>query len=306
MAGGRAPSPSQAFGFLNAFKPPGLSSTSYGMWVRRRAGASSLGHWGTLDPAACGVLVLALGRATRLIPYLPSDDKSYVFEMRVGIMTDSGDATGRGIRTADVPPNWAEALESAAASLVGPLLQTPPMFSAVKIAGRPLYKSARAGVDVERKARPVTIHRLRLIDAGASSARFAVDCSSGTYVRTLCEQIGERIGLPAHLGMLLRTRAGPFDLAGSSTPEEIERDAIACIVDPVAVLGLETIDLDGRDAATFAHGNPVDVDLGLADAPSRERDRYVLVRHDGALIGIGRAGESLEPVRVLLGSEENR
>ncbi len=293
--------PSAPFGFINAFKPPGPSSTSFGLWVRKRLGVSALGHWGTLDPAAFGVLVLAVGRATRLIPYLPSDDKSYVFEMRVGASTDTGDATGRVVRTSRVPDDWAASLHAVAASLVGPLEQTPPMYSAVKIDGRPLYVSARAGREVERRARRVEIRALRVIGAGAASARLAVDCSAGTYVRTLCEQIGERIGVCAHLGLLLRTRAGPFDLDGASTPREIDADPAACVIDPAAVLRLEKTDVDDDGAAKFSHGN----DVEIAPAGQRRDPRTVLVIHRGALIGVGRLGQTLAPVRVLAAGDEN-
>jgi tRNA pseudouridine55 synthase len=293
--------PSAPFGFINAFKPPGLSSTSFGLWVRKRLGASALGHWGTLDPAAFGVLVLAVGRATRLIPYLPSEDKSYVFEMRAGACTDTGDATGRIVRQSAVPEGWAASLSAVAASMVGPLEQTPPMYSAVKIDGRPLYISARAGREVERRPRRVEIRALRVIDAGIASARLAVDCSSGTYVRTLCEQIGDRIGICAHLGLLLRTRAGPFDLDAARTPREIEADPAACIIDPAAVLRLEKADVDDAGAAKFLHGNDVAI-----DAAARRLDpRTVLVHHRGALIGVGLLGQTLVPVRVLAAGGEN-
>ena len=288
------------FGFINAFKPPGLSSTSFGAWVRKRLGAAALGHWGTLDPAAFGVLVLAVGRATRLIPYLPSESKSYVFEMRAGTCTDTGDATGRVVRTSAVPDDWARALGQAAASLVGPLEQTPPMYSAVKVDGRPLYVAARAGRAVERQPRRVEIASLRVIGTRGDRARLAVDCSAGTYIRTLCEQIGERLGVCAHLAVLLRTRAGPFALDDASTPDAIARDPASCLVDPASVLGLETIDVDDAAAAKFAHGNDAEI------AAQRRADACtVLVRHRGALIGVGRLGAALTPVRVLAAAGEN-
>jgi tRNA pseudouridine55 synthase len=293
--------PSSPFGFINAFKPPGLSSTSFGLWVRKRLGVSAVGHWGTLDPAAFGVLVLAIGRATRLIPYLPSEDKSYVFEMRAGACTDSGDATGRVIKTSDVPDGWAASLRAVAASLVGPLEQTPPMYSAVKIDGRPLYVAARAGREVERRSRRIEIRALRVIAAGSTSARFAVDCSAGTYIRTLCEQIGERTGVCAHLGLLLRTRAGPFELDGASTPREIDADPASCVIDPATVLGLEKSDVDDEGAAKFLHGNDVEIE----DGERRGDPRTVLVIHRGALIGVGRLGQTLAPVRVLAAGGEN-
>lgn len=298
MAGAPAP-----FGFLNAFKPPGISSTAFGVWVRRRLGSASLGHWGTLDPAACGVLVLAVGDATRLLPYLPADDKSYVFELRVGVATDTADAEGRAVRSSPVPHGWASRLAEVAASFVGELEQVPPMYSAVKVAGRPLYKAARAGREVERRARTVRIDGLRVIDAGAEGARMSVDCSAGTYVRTLCEQIGERLGLPAHLAFLIRTRAGPFALDAARTPERIGRDGAACLTDPREALSLPRLDLDDTAAARFAHGNDVGAPVTAIDGSG---DSIVLVTHRGSIAGVGRVdGDRIAPVRVIADAGEN-
>jgi tRNA pseudouridine55 synthase len=296
---------SPAFGFINALKPPGPTSTSFGGWVRRQLQAPTLGHWGTLDPAACGVLVLAVGKAARLLPYLPGDDKSYVFELRVGAATDTADATGRILRRAPVPADWSARLHEAAASLVGSLDQVPPMYSAVKIDGRPLYKSARAGRAVERPARRVKIIRLRVIAAHDASARLMVECSAGTYIRTLCEQIGDRLGLPAHLGMLLRTRAGPFDLAHARTPSEIAHNPGQCMIDPLTVLALERIDVDDAGAARFAHGNDVAMSHCGGREPAQENESSVLVVHEGTLIGVATLGATLVPLRVLARAEEN-
>ena len=292
------------FGFVNAFKPPGISSTAFGIWVRKRLGASALGHWGTLDPSACGVLVLAVGQATRLIPYLPADDKSYVFEMQLGAATDTGDAEGRVVRSVAVPSDWSRDLDSVAASFVGDLEQVPPMFSAVKVDGRPLYKAARAGREVERRSRTVRLSALRVIAVDGERARIAVDCSAGTYVRTLCEQIGERLGLPAHLAFLIRTRAGPFLLADARTPAQIARDAHACTTDPLDVLELPRASLDDEALRRFSHGN--DVASTLAAQPPGSKERLVLAMHRDALIGIARVVDArLEPVRVIAAAAEN-
>lgn len=292
------------FGFVNAFKPPGISSTAFGVWVRKLLGASSLGHWGTLDPSACGVLALAIGQATRLMPYLPADDKSYVFELRVGTSTDTADAEGRVVRSAPVPSDWSRHLGSVTASLVGALEQTPPMYSAVKVDGRPLYKAARAGREVERRSRTVQVSSLQVIAIDGDRARLAVDCSAGTYVRTLCEQIGERLGLPAHLAFLIRTRAGPFALADARTPAQIKRDRLGCAIDPLDVLGLPRVALDDDAVVRFTHGN--DVASTLPPQTNGSGDRFVLATHRGELIGVAREhGARLDPVRVIAAAGEN-
>jgi tRNA pseudouridine55 synthase len=179
------------------------------------------------------------------------------------------------------------------------------MYSAVKIDGRPLYKSARAGRAVERPARHVKIIRLRVIAAHDTSARLVVECSAGTYIRTLCEQIGDRLVLPAHLGMLLRTRAGPFDLAHARTPAEIADDPGQCLIDPLTVLAMERIEVDDAGATRFAHGNEVAMSQCNDRAPAQANDSSVLVVHEGKLIGVAKLGATLVPLRVLARAEEN-
>jgi tRNA pseudouridine55 synthase len=286
-------------GFVNAFKPPGPSSAAYGRWLRGRFCGAQAGHWGTLDPAASGVLVFAIGKATRLLPYLDAGRKSYVFELRPGARTDTADATGTVVERCALPGGWADGLEAAAAAMIGPLDQVPPMYSAVKIDGRPLYKSARAGKTLERASRPVEIFDMRVLAIGGDYARLRVDCSAGTYVRTLCEQLGDRLGLPAHLGVLLRTAAGPFDLSSARTPAEIARDPGACLIDPRLVLAAAQVSIGDSDALAFLHGNDVDATT-IVSAP----DGDVLVLHRDRPLGIGRIRDGrLAPVRVIAAAE---
>ncbi len=282
------------FGFINAFKPPGPSSASFGNWVKHKASGVPVGHWGTLDPTACGVLVLAVGKATKLLPLLPHARKRYVFELVAGVSTDSGDATGHVIATSAVPAQWAQALDDVAASLAGPLMQIPPMHSAVKIQGRPLYKAARLGLDVARSPRPTVIHSLHAIAHEGSTARLFVECDAGTYVRVLCEEIGRRLGVPARMGALLRVSSGPFVIRDSVRPDQIARDLTGCLIDPLVVLKQPRIELDTIETRRFAHGNEVrltsasHVDGGAAD---------VLVTSQGTFVGCGylvvRDGEQL-------------
>ena len=271
--------------------------------MRRRLGASALGHWGTLDPSACGVLVLAVGSATRLLPFLTDSDKSYVFELRAGVSTDTGDAHGAPIARADLGERWHDRLHEVAASLAGDLVQVPPAFSAVKVDGRPLYKSARKGMKVAAPPRTIRIHDLRVLGVEGAVARMAVSCSAGTYVRTLCEQIGERLGLPAHMGFLLRTQAGPFALEAARTPAEIDADPEACLLKPAAVLTLPRIEIGRVAAERFVHGNGVVAENGSA-APT---DTPALVLCDGELIGVATIdGDAILPLRVLTAGDENR
>ena len=283
-----------AFGFLNAFKPPGMTSTALGGWLRRMLGGTPVGHWGTLDPAASGVLVLAVGKATRLLPLIAPSDKQYIFELRVGAATDTGDAGGRVVARGEPPHDWRERLPMTAASLVGPLDQVPPMYSAVKIAGRPLYVSARQGQQVARAPRQTRVVALRVIETADDRARLLVECEAGLYVRALCEQLGEGIGVPAHMGALVRTAAGPFTIAHSKLPPEIEADPAGCLVNPLTVLRQPRIALEADDAQRFLHGNGVE-----ARAPAGQAGE-VLVLYGEKLIGVGSlAAGALSPLRVL-------
>ncbi|HEV2879361.1 MAG TPA: tRNA pseudouridine(55) synthase TruB [Candidatus Eremiobacteraceae bacterium] len=283
------------FGFINAFKPPGPSSASFGNWVRHALSAAAVGHWGTLDPAACGVLVLAVGKATKLLPLLPHARKSYVFELVAGERTDSGDAHGAVIEKVPVGEHWGDGLDAAAASLTGSLTQIPPMYSAVKVDGQPLYRLARKGRDLPRAPRPTEIFNLRVIAQGASTARLFIECEAGTYVRVVCEDLGRYLGLPARMGALLRVASGPFVLRDCVRPATIASDPRGSLIDPLAVLSNQRVELDERDAQRFAHGNEVRLaphsaatDLEATDLQVRSHPApEVLVTHCGELVGCG-------------------
>jgi len=275
-----------------------MTSTGFGSFVRRLLGGTPVGHWGTLDPAACGVLALAIGNATRLLPLIQPSAKRYVFVLRLGSATDTGDAIGRTIAQGALPSDWRERLSSVASSLVGPLDQVPPMFSAVKVAGRPLYVSARKGGEVTRTPRATRVLALRVLATGERSARLSVECEAGLYVRTLCEEIGARLGVPAHMGALVSTAAGPFAIAESRRPEEIIADPARCLIDPLEILSLPRIELDDACAARFAHGNDV-----IMDGNARRSAEH-LVLQAGRLIGTGtleveNSKATLTPTRVL-------
>ena len=289
----------QPFGFINAFKPPGPTSTALGAWVRRLLGGTAVGHWGTLDPRAAGVLVLAVGRAPRLLPLLHDARKQYVFELALGTRTDTGDASGRVVEAAPPPDDWNRRLVDVLTDFVGDIQQTPPMYSAVKIEGRPLYERARRGAETQRSQKVVHVDALRLIEAGERRARLLVTCSPGTYVRVLCEDIGRRIGCPAHMGALLRTASGPFALEQSKLAGEIAADPFACLIDPLTILPQPRVELDAAEARRFTHGNEV----ALRDAQLDDAAVEVLALRAGRLLGVAKskraaAGVTLAPTRV--------
>lgn len=228
-------------GILNINKPSGM--TSFGVIHRLRGilKIKKIGHAGTLDPDATGVLPVCIGRATKVIEFLMEKDKSYHVVLRLGVETDTQDASGDILACREVRNSDGEIAE-AVHSFVGEILQVPPMYSAVRIDGRRLYEMARQGVEVERKPRPVTIkaiENLKIIrEAGDVRAVFDVSCSKGTYIRTLCADIGTRLGCGGHMESLVRTRSGPFCLEDAITLEEV-RERMDNGTLPEVVLGMD-------------------------------------------------------------------
>jgi len=199
-------------GLLIVDKPSGPTSHDVVDVVRRRLGIRRVGHAGTLDPLATGVLVLLIGQATKLAGQLLQEDKVYEGRLHLGLTTDTGDAWGRLQATAEYQQVTREALAAAMARQIGPQLQTPPPISAVKYHGRPLYAWTRRGIEVPRVARPITVHALALTDFAPPEAGFRLHCSKGTYVRSLIEMVGAEVGSGACVAQLRRVRAGSWTI----------------------------------------------------------------------------------------------
>jgi tRNA pseudouridine55 synthase len=198
--------------FLVIDKPAGITSHDVVAAVRAVTGIKKVGHTGTLDPFATGVLPLALGPSTRLIQYLDESIKVYDATVRLGFATDTGDPTGVSIREAPVPELTRERLLEVLRSFVGERMQQPPAYSAVKVDGKPLYHYARKGEHVEAKARKVLIHDMELLDFSEDEVRVLITCSRGTYARVLADEIAIALGSAGHLSVLSRSRSGPFYL----------------------------------------------------------------------------------------------
>jgi len=210
-------------GVLPVDKPAGPTSHDIVAAIRRRFRIPKVGHGGTLDPQATGLLVILLGRGTRLSDVLMSGDKTYTGVMRLGVETNSQDADGEVVREADPSGVTREALLACMQKRIGDMLQTPPMVSAVKIDGVPLYKRARKGQVVEREARLIHVYRFELTDFQPPEAAFLVKCTKGTYVRTLCHDIGTELGCGAHLSALRRTASGRLSIEQAVNFEELMR-----------------------------------------------------------------------------------
>jgi len=209
-------------GILLVDKPVEWTSHDVVNCVRRRFKIKKVGHCGTLDPNATGLLVLLLGRATKLSQKLMVQDKTYSGTMRLGAETTTQDAEGDVVSTGDYSEITPEHVREVAADFVGEIMQTPPMVSAVKVDGKPLYKLARKGEVVERDARAVTVHYLDITRIELPDVDLEVRCSKGTYVRTICHDIGARLGCGAHLLSLRRLRSGDFDVKDAVTIDTIK------------------------------------------------------------------------------------
>lgn len=208
-------------GALLVDKPAGPTSHDIVECIRSQFGIAKVGHAGTLDPAATGLLILLLGRGTKLSEKLMADDKVYAGWMRLGETTDSYDADGAVTATAPVPPLDVEKLNAAAESFLGDQLQTPPMVSAVKKDGVPLYKLARKGIEVPREPRLIHIYNFRFTAYEEPYGAFRVACTKGTYVRSLAHDLGQKLGCGAHLATLRRVVSGRFDVADAVEFEQL-------------------------------------------------------------------------------------
>lgn len=212
--------PPSADGILVINKPPGITSHDVVNRVRRLTHQRRVGHAGTLDPLATGVLVVCLGQATRMAEYASGSDKTYCAEIVLGIATDTYDSDGRVTARAAVHATL-EDIQSALAGFLGDILQAPPAYSAIKQGGEPLYKAARAGLDVVTEARPVRIDALRVIAYELPVLVLEVDCGKGTYIRSLAHDLGQRLGCGAHLSALVRLRSGHFHLEDAITLDDL-------------------------------------------------------------------------------------
>lgn len=280
-------------------KPVGLTSNAALVRARRLLDATKAGHTGTLDPLASGLLPICFGEATKFSGFLLDADKSYEAEIELGTATDTGDAEGAVVHRADVSIGRSE-LESVLEQFHGTLEQTPPMFSALKHQGRPLYKYARAGEVVPRPARRVVVHELDVLEFSGHMLRIQTRVSKGTYIRTLAHDIGERIGCGAHIRTLRRTGIGQWQvqdawsfeqLAGFAAPE------LRRMVRPVDLLvaALPRLDLAAPSDAAIRHGRNIVATAASSTGPVRLYDR------GGAFIGVGevRADALVVPRRLL-------
>jgi tRNA pseudouridine55 synthase len=304
-------------GIINVLKPPGMTSHDVVNFIRRLSGQKKVGHTGTLDPGAAGVLPVCLGKATRIIQYLPGD-KSYRAEVAFGLTTTTQDAFGDVVGTAGAGSLTVNDVEHCLQYFAGRIEQVPPMTSAIKYRGKKLYELARAGIEVERKPRAVYIYKIALVDfyhdrSGLPRALIDIHCSAGTYVRTVCHDVGEKLGCGAYMSFLLRTRAGNFKLEDSVTleylKELLDAGSLENALIPVqrALEHLPRVFLEENFASAVQHGNSIILPGAAVENKLSAGQMACLEGHEG-LLALARVGHDvdkpghyiIQPVKVLV------
>ena len=253
-------------GFININKAAGMTSHDVVNRVRRIFNTKKVGHAGTLDPFATGVLPVAVGRAAKFLEYLSDCDKAYRAEIFFGVETSTGDTTGEIIQKKECQPNALNEVDKVLSSFIGTIRQTPPKYSAIKINGRKAYELARKNVDFELPSREVTIYSLNVVSMTEDTVTIDVDCSKGTYIRSLAVDIGKQLGIPATLKNLQRTRAGTFQIDNAVTLETLQEVTEAALINvDICLEHLPRFDLPIRRLKAFCTGLTTRVDENFVE-----------------------------------------
>jgi tRNA pseudouridine55 synthase len=262
-------------GIISIIKPPGLSSHDVVSWARKQLNTRKIGHSGTLDPGAAGILVLGVGKGTKLLEYIQSTKKTYRAEIILGFETDTGDMFGEKIDSKEVNLLSQNEWDSVLSSFVGDKKQLPPMTSALKKDGVPLYKLARSGKDIERELRNISIFDITLVDIYQNKILFDVTCSKGTYIRVLCQDIARLCNNVGTMSFLLRTAVGPFNIENSNTMNE----SVDLLPLNLAIEHLYQVELNEEQVIDIKHGRLVHTNLS-------DKDIVALIDSKESLIAI--------------------
>ncbi len=296
-------------GILLLDKPAGMTSNGALQKARKVFEAAKAGHTGSLDPLATGVLPLCFGEATKFSQFLLDANKRYLTTVRLGVKTTTGDADGEVVESKDVPEYSGERIESVLGEFRGEISQTPSMYSALKVNGKPLYKLARQGIEIERKSRTVFVYELELVEHSREELVLDILCSKGTYIRSLAEDIGSMLGCGAHVAALKRLSSGPFGIEETSTLAELEQlreekgfEALDAKLLPAsaAVEDWPSVELSALTASYLRQGQPVQISNAPTEgwvrifSESDDTDGMV-VGTDDTFIGVG---EILEDGRI--------
>ena len=250
-------------GVINVLKPPGMTSFDVISYIRKTAGIKKAGHTGTLDPGAAGVLPVCIGKATKIVDYLMNDKKTYITEIFFGNSTDTLDRYGKKLLDSNITPDIKLSdLEEVLLKYKGEILQKPPAYSALKVNGKRAYELARKGEDVDLTLRKVIIYSIEIINFRPPFAMLKVVCSKGTYIRSLCRDIGSDLGYPSFMNFLLRTSTGNFDLQNSHFLNEINKLTINNIIENTeTALNMGNVYIDKEYSAKILNGNSIPVNI---------------------------------------------
>ena len=280
-------------GVLNVLKPPKMTSHDVVSAVRKALNTKKVGHTGTLDPMAAGVLPICIGRATKIVDFLQNDHKKYRTELTLGVTTDTEDCWGEILTETEVNLK-ADVISDAVLSFIGEIDQVPPMYSALKVNGKKLYELAREGKVIERKSRKRIIFSIDIIDIKDNKVLFDVACSKGTYIRTLCFDIGNKLGVGGHMSFLIRLSSGIFNIENTVTIEEIKSlpiDELLKKILPIdkALNVIKRVDINDKACELVKNGVKIDLMRYAKDELSEEE--YVLVYHNKRFIALSQFSE---------------
>ena len=274
-------------GIINFFKPKGMTSHQAVNFLRKQLNMKKIGHTGTLDPNVSGVLPLCIGKGTKVSEYLLESDKEYIGEITLGIKTDSYDSDGVVTGKSDKIA-LEEDIRQVFSEYIGEIEQIPPMYSALKHKGQKLYDLARQGIEVERKPRIVTIYENEILSIDGNKIKFRLKCSKGTYIRSICHDVGEKLGTYGYMSYLIRTESDIFKIADSIGKETIENmtiEEIKNVIIPLdrGLLCLERIDVYGKDFNGLAHG----LKVKSLQLDKYEVDKEFRIYHEEKFVGVG-------------------
>ncbi len=279
-------------------KPKDITSQDAVTKVKRRLKVKKAGHCGTLDPMATGLLLVCINKATRLATYLTGFDKEYVAVMKLGETTDTQDAYGEIIDTVEKDDKGEADIKAVLTSFKGRSSQLPPMHSALKHKGKPLYKYAREGIDIERKPREININRIELLEFDLPYVKFRVECSKGTYIRTLCANMGEKLGVGAHMTELERTAIGSFTIEDALSIEELEAldvslpDSRGIYSMDSALTWMPELVIDEDMVKAVTHGNPINAGERIEISDDMKAAPGIRIKSpSGDILSIGRFDE---------------
>lgn len=287
-------------GIINVLKPAGLSSHDVVQQIRKILKTKKVGHTGTLDPDAVGVLPICIGKATRLVEYLTASTKTYRALIGFGYETDTQDGSGQVIKRTELPIHNQKEFERVLDSFIGESEQIPPMFSAVKINGQPLYKLAREGKEIERKARKIHIYDLKLLCYDNKTALIEIRCSKGTYIRTLCQDLGRALNSSAFMSFLLRIQSGVFHIKDSFTLAEINKlNADKYLISMSDSLkDWPILEFNDEDLIKIGHGNNIDLTNYYFQSKAHG-ERYKVLDQNKQLLAVGTMSDSyFKPEKV--------